>query len=442
MADESMTNQGTAAPSDNNVLLCGFLGVLQPGIAARPADHPDAAAQTSGIPAEGIPAEGIPAEGIPAEDIPAEGIPAEVTRSSSPAGPASTPASPSSRTGDQTCVFVGPAGAGKTCVLATMDAVCYADAGAPTPGLSIMGDGDAKDVKRLLQDRMSWIARAAAPPPTLAETVYSLELTAPSGGGLLGRSHREVAYLRCMDTPGEQYFPLLDDSRGGACDSSISRGQVHQLAEADALVLVIDATQPCLATIEANLPRLLYRMATSISGEAPRQSHRSRILSRLGLLRAHAVPRRTRLSVQRVLLLLTKIDVLAAAMAREIARSGVIVSAVDVAWAIDPLGLAMELVGERTLRRLCRSIGADADFAVGMCSTSGFCGDSGRAFSGWSPGRSPDERERAWTPFGVREALLYIALGRCERTVQRVTETEIYGGEKLAIHDYPFQEAR
>jgi hypothetical protein len=142
-----------------------------------------------------------------------------------------------------------------------------------------------------------------------------------------------------------------------------------------------------------------------------------------------------------VLLLLTKVDVLASATARQRAVAGQPVSAADVARAIDPLGLAIEVVGARTLLRLCRSIRADAEFAVGVCSASGFC-DRGAPFSRWSPGRTADERLRAWAPFGVSEVLQYIALGRCGRTVDRVTEAEILGSQKIAIDGYAFEEVQ
>lgn len=346
----------------------------------------------------------------------------------------------------QTCVIFGPSGAGKTSLLATLDAACYADS-PDHGGLSAVWDRRNDDADRLQREGRQWIAFDIPTSPTSSSTTYPLELTTRRITPLLRRSTMKVHQLRCIDLPGDQLCAPLVPLRNGTTSSTpttplLAPGRRNELTDATSLLLVVDATRPHSATLDASLAGVLDRLASSCPGEQPRQSLAARLLGRLGLRLERIAPRRTRLSVKRVLLLLSKVDVLAAAMAdQHRCSTGEEVSALAIAQSLDPLGLALELLGLRCLMTLHRAIGTDADFAIGACSASGFCPESGEAFLRWSPGRSPDERLRTWTPFGVNDALHFLAFGTCAGGLHRVTDEDLAEDCHLPIEQHAFQGA-
>lgn len=340
---------------------------------------------------------------------------------------------------EQTCIFIGPPGAGKTSLLASLDAACL-DQGEDGDALALVWDrqGDAPDL--LQRAGRQWIGCDEAMPSTAASTAYSVELTSVHRSPLLKRRSMRVTQLRIVEEPGRLLFPSLHEADGRSAPPLSSRQQV-ELASATSLALVIDARRPCAETIEATLPGLLDRLASSRPGERLGRGSSSGVLSRIGLLSGRPAPRRNRLGVKRLLLLLTKVDDIADAEARAQRAAGEDVSAFAVARAIDPVGLAMEVIGARNLRRLRRALGAEAELAVGLASASGFCTRSGAAFSASSPVRSPDERLQAWAPFGVGDALRFLAYGRCGATIQLIAEDEITGVEVHPIARHAFQGA-
>lgn len=339
---------------------------------------------------------------------------------------------------EQTCVLVGPTGAGKTSLLASLDAACF-DEGARGERLAIFWNRQSDAADLLQRAARQWIGFGDSPSSTATSTAYSVELTSSRRPSLLRRSAMKVTQLRFVEEPGQHLFPASSDAKEHEAPTLTLRQQV-ELAGATTLVLVVDASRQCGATVEATLPSLLDRLASSRPGERLGRRPGGGILSRVGLFSGRAAPRRNRLGVKRLLLLLNKVDVIANAEASAQRAAGEAVSALAVARALDPIGLALEVVGARCLRRLRRSVGADADFAIGVVSASGFYRESGEAFSA-SNVRSPDERLQAWAPFGVGDALRFVALGRCGPTIQPITEAELAVDQIHSIKRHTFQGA-
>ncbi len=339
---------------------------------------------------------------------------------------------------EQTCALIGPPGAGKTSLLAALDAACLAE-GADGEAMALVWNRQSDAADLLQRAARHWIDLDEALPPTTTSTTYAVELTSVHRSPLLERRSMRVTQLRLLEEPGHVLFPArLDEERAAPPLTSRQHGE---LSHATTLVLAVDAGRRCAATLEATIPNLLDRLAKAQPGERLDRSCSSGLLARVGLRSRRPAPRRSRLGVKRMLLLLTKIDVLASTAAHAQRATGEQVSALAVARALDPVGLALEVVGARSLRRLRRALGAEADFAVGLVSASGFHAKSGAPFSSWSATRSPDERAQVWAPFGVADALRFLAHGRCGPTVQPITEEELAADEIRLIARHAFQGA-
>lgn len=311
---------------------------------------------------------------------------------------------------EESCVFVGPSGAGKTCTLAAISAACYVDPVDPDCVMSVLNDARLDAHNFLAQSAVGWIGRDAPPPPSELRRSYKVEVSTRVTGRGLRPARLVVTTLRCTDGRGGTLFPGRHDVRRGlvAADDDLD-AMLSEAAAATTLVLVVDSTRPAVELVETHLPRLLDRIARWRSDELP-QGPSVRALRWLGLGQPLAAPRRGHLRARRVLLLLTKIDALALEVARGFGRHGP--SPLTIAERLDPVALALELLGERTLRRIHRALGARADFVVALTSASGFHRPTGQTFIEWSRDQAPASRLKAWAPFGLHEALLYISTGR------------------------------
>jgi hypothetical protein len=321
----------------------------------------------------------------------------------------------------QSWAMVGPTGAGKTCLLAAFDAACFADAKHEEGiegSLAISWHREGGRVDALQHAAHRWIALGEGAPSTHEVSSYSFELAVGRPRRWLVGSAPMVRQLRCYEAPGSLLFP--DDPKGEAPDELVRR-QIAELTTASALILVVDATRPCASAIESSLPGLLDRVASSRPAEVPHLARFARSADR-------SSRRRKRLAARRLLVLLNKVDVLAehyVRLADRNAGAGEILSAVDAASALDPLPLAMEVIGARCIRRLHRALSRDAELAIGVTSASGFSPDGAEPLAQWSRGRTEDERMRAWAPFGVREALRFLSTGRLGPSLHRVTEDDL-----------------
>lgn len=318
----------------------------------------------------------------------------------------------------QTWTLIGPAGAGKTSLVAAFDAACFArDDG--DGELSIAWTRDGGHVDRLQQAGQRWIARDVAPASTAQATAYSFELTVERPRRWFRPSTPVVRQLRCSEEPGQAMFPASEDPA-----EPVAPHRIGELSRATSLVIAVDATRLCAATIEASLPSLLDRISSSRPGERGWRSTSRWLPGALGR-RGPSTIRRTRLVARRVLILLTKIDLLADCLAQRSRDLGAPLSVAEAARALDPIALAFQVLGPRCVRRLYHALGRDADLAIGTSSACGFSPDGARTFHRWADGRSTQERVQAWEPFGVREALRFLATGHLGATLHRVDASEL-----------------
>jgi hypothetical protein len=216
--------------------------------------------------------------------------------------------------------------------------------------------------------------------------------------------------MTLVDGPGGTLFP----NQPTALTPQFEELMVERVREADSLVICIDSAKPQLAVFRKQFSALLER----VGGK-----------SRLGI------------PAKRVLVLLTKVDAAVAAavqgahrahqqlqqdewptLALRVLRNNSI-TPYRLASLLSPFDFARATLDQATLSMIRRSLDSRAQMAIGVCSSTGFYSD-GSVF--WDDLRSeiypriaqgPDERLRNWTPFGIEEAIVFLASGRAFSTV-------------------------
>ncbi len=281
------------------------------------------------------------------------------------------------------CLLLGPSGAGKTALLSSFGQAC-AVAGSTELALS-----PHEDLGALAGEAESFRHGAGNWQPTGETTTYGFQL----------RAGAEEFFLKVQDGPGGLLFPFSP-----ARWDALPETEKHAYAAA-CLVLCVDATDPRPDLWRTSLPPLLARFAIPSDSLLPRLTAppptRSADFPRL------LAPGR-QLPYQRVLVVLTQVDRLVQEALRHykagyrLARGRVPPppSATELALQIDPFRLLDQHVG--SILGQLHAAAPMADLAVTLSSAWGLTGPDG-----------------GWSPFGVREALLFLATGECREPVVR-----------------------
>jgi len=281
------------------------------------------------------------------------------------------------------CLLLGPSGAGKTALLSSLGQACAVDGSAE---LALLPH---EDLAALVGDAEAYRFGDKEWQPTLETTTYALQMRAGS----------EKLFLKMQDGPGGLLFPFSPARWDALPDME------RQAYEAACLVLCVDVTNPQPNLWRSSLPPLLARLATSSSSLLPR-------LSAPPPARGADFPRLLtpgrQLPYERILVALTRTDLFlheALQVFHEGYRSTQRMvppppSAIELAFQIDIVRLLEDRVGK--ILGLLHAAAPLADLAVGLTSAWGLSGLKGD-----------------WVPFGVREALLFLATGECREPVVR-----------------------
>jgi len=106
---------------------------------------------------------------------------------------------------------------------------------------------------------------------------------------------------------------------------------------------------------------------------------------------------------------------------------------------MEPVALAVQLLTPHLLGTLLDSLKPNAQLAVGICSSYGFIPQTGGTFAdvtGKPNVVSEGQGEavlRRWTPFGIREAIYFIATGKSRGSVKRITEDDLKPKKLIAL---------
>lgn len=346
------------------------------------------------------------------------------------------------------CVLIGPPGSGKTSFIHAVAQACYLSSGDALRLEFIPSTGIAK----VLPLAHSIITGRAKSEASRSISEHTFDLRAYPRGRKRREAPLRTTRFSLTDGPGSAFFYSGRDA--SHVQGSIGRAQMETAMQgASSLVVFVDATKPNIALLQQSFPSVIERLRTNVPVQAPKPPTWRQWLSRLPPLRSKKwaeLPRLTRsvqgrLYLQRVLLLLTRIDILAADAVEVLKRradgSGAPLEHVgadawtprEMAEAIDPVAQARSLLGPVLLNLVRDAIPPQATLAVGVCSASGFspsphCGPflgrDGKLLQQFKS-KSDDELVRCWRPFGVREALAFITQGRAGGTVREVTPQDL-----------------
>ena len=341
------------------------------------------------------------------------------------------------------CIFMGPSQVGKTTLLASIDQAAHTSLAAGDPRVAIVGRHPSPrsntsrplspdDSRSSLTDAVQEAVRSILEPSKVIDhtgsaRTYEFSMTVTSGRRTVG------ADVVAHDGPGGALFPSrhdLPNPQMAQWEEQLIDGATH----ADGIGLCLDATDADqLASCHLYLPGILARISSRPEPPPVRAAtHWERLRDRIGLDSRPAADRRRRLHARRFLLLFTKADLLVGG--RRVEQLG------GEDWVqyeqrpdrlaehIDGVRQAAELLGESVLFRILAALPHEGQLGVAFTSAWGFDPDSGQPFMN-PKGHDPllmtamhrQQRLARWTPFGVREAMVFLLTGEVLAPVSLVT---------------------
>ena len=289
-------------------------------------------------------------------------------------------------------ILLGPPSAGKTSFLAALQAACER----------------VVDGRELLM--VPGCEKALPGIPTLESRTYGFQLHSRTLPGRGKAAEGEGSYsIRFRDTPGSLLSDLASNS---ASTSGAAADFLADSRSASWLVLVVDSVNPqlelwreCLAPLVGRLAQERTDAAVQVAGSA------HKILSPGEPV--FVEPER-RLAVQRVLVVINKIDLFGTAAMADLRQSPDLfidprlrafaeLTPEELVLRLDPIQTAQELLGGG-LGLLRSALAPNAKLAVALVSCVGFQ-------------RIAKQEGRRLQVFGVREALDYLAVGHIARPI-------------------------
>jgi hypothetical protein len=332
------------------------------------------------------------------------------------------------------CVMIGPSKSGKTTLLIAIGRACSLSYGDGLKLEFVAGENTANKMKETIN---KITGRKGGPEATLdvGEFPFWIHVTEKP------KNFWEVPldtdlYMVMGDAGGEFSFPEaeLEGSALGHRASLVGMAQ-----DAAALVFCVDVTKPRADVLERELPVLLSRITKRMPVRVP-VSWQQRLRDKLHRRQRSPVQMRERrcLNVSRFLILLTQVDKLCHKLDKP-------------AWfasTIDPVEQVRELLGLSLLNSIQSALQPGAIFAAGVCSAWGFHPVTGHPFADANGkpinlvAETGVEILRRWTPFGIRDAIYFIATGKCRGTVKRVTPRDLELSEGLEALEFSYTKAK
>lgn len=336
---------------------------------------------------------------------------------------------------------MGPARSGKTFLLLAIGRACFLPGKetydlrfTPEPPAtdSAFSDGDPVE-KQSVSELMRRSVRIITGEDknrkgTLQATDYSFGISA--SGEFPGRFGRtsyvsNTLSLTVSDGPGGALF--TDEADENASGTEIERWQAHLVSrarKATSLILCVDANAPRLTLLEKQLPGLVDGMGVEFEVWQKAPFEQSILERAINLVKRNKPPehpvKMRCLNVDHFLLLLTKVDSLCAGDDRP-----------DLLAAkIKPVQTAIRMLGLPFLNMIHQSLKPEARFAIGVASALGFYPGSGLPLADdeglvQRGEQTEDDILSIWRPFGVRDALFFIATGHATGTVKLVSPQDL-----------------
>jgi len=319
---------------------------------------------------------------------------------------------------DRSCVMIGPSASGKTTLLTAIKRACDLPS---HDGLNlefIPGKATAVLIKSAI-DRI--IDRKEGHQATRGTHQYPFEIHVNGKAPNFWSAPLETDLHVVMNDGGGEYILPQDD------DDDVVRRQfraemIDAALKANSIILCIDVTKPGNTLLEKELAISFAEMARPVVFRT--RSHWSAWVSKRLRRRPAPQPRsRTKrcLNVERFLLLLTQVDKLCYQLTPSFDRT------IRFAEMIDPVEQARDLLGVPVMKTIQTMLKPGARFAVGVISAMGFHPVTGDPFADVDgrplnlASESGEDILRRWTPYGIRDAIYFLATGECRGAVKEVT---------------------
>lgn len=325
------------------------------------------------------------------------------------------------------CAIIGPSGSGKTTFLAALERACEMP---DENGISVEFYPEPAIAYLIRRTISNVLGKRAEYNATFGILDYGFRICVTESSSGLFSLPTEI-YLKgnLSDSGGGIIFPLKKMEEVMAKREDIRKQNEEQnsdvidrLRKASTVILCVDATQP-------NINLLYERMTILLSQTRDEESTYSRPLTLKEKMnywiRRRPIPeyierKKPALRAERFLLLLTHID--------QICESAP--NPERMARLINPVVQAREILGEVLLQKIRKSLRPSAQFAVGVCSPWGFSDEEkgGKPFADREGQVLAPSNQRGeelllkWKPFGIRDAIYFIATGKCRGSVKEVTE--------------------
>ena len=369
------------------------------------------------------------------------------------------------------CLILGPSQAGKTMLLLAIARACYRPL-RDQPDMTFQGESSANvlmkkavDILMKRPDPGRGGKSAMLATEAKEERTFAVRVWVKRPWWLRWRPPK--LYDRrfvVTDGPGGYLFP--EEAREGTNHDPhdmVAFEQEYQRwipelvkagREADALILCVDASRPRSDLWEAHLGDLLHRMAGRTSNEPPFGKWTLKLGAWLdrwtpALLKERLGwkwnPPKTAsrfLGAKRVLLLLTKVDLLAYEVLEgfrrptedlELLPTAELVKGLrprKMADMIDPIEQVRNTLGVSVLNTIRSRLAPGTEFGIGLTSAGGFDSASGEGFldSGGQPLSARTDGEdilRHWHPFGIYDALYFILTGKAQGMVRTISRRDM-----------------
>jgi hypothetical protein len=361
-------------------------------------------------------------ERVRSKDEPPTSPPAEVVMAAEPKVAHST----------QACVMLGPVKSGKTTLLTAIKRACDQPS---DDGLNLEFIPGAETARKIKIAVNNIVERRQGHAATTDVGTFPFEVhVSARPRHFWSPPLEEDLYVVMSDGAGGFLLPSHEIPDG---TSGFRSRLIETARTAKSLILCVDISNPASTTLEKELAISFAEMSTL----TPTWSTVHWTAKLWAWLRRRPVPQprkrmKSCLNVDRFLLLLTQVDKLCHQLPQGVDRT------VRFAEMIDPVEQARELLGVPVLKTIQNSLKPGAQFAVGVISAMGFHPRTGDPFADVDgtplnlDSESGEDILRRWTPFGIRDAIYFLATGKCRGRVKELHPVHLRVGPEPLEFSY------
>jgi hypothetical protein len=323
---------------------------------------------------------------------------------------------------EQSCVMLGPVKSGKTTLLTAIKRACDQPA---NDGLNLEFIPGAETAKRIKIAVNNIVEKQQGHEATKDVKAFPFEVHVTARPPHFWSPPLEEDLYVVMSDGGGGFLLPIDDK----IDQEFRPKLIESARTAKSLILCVDISNPGSTTLEKELAISFAEMSKpTVTWSTVHWRAKFWAWIRRQPMPLPRKRMKSCLNVERFLLLLTQVDKLCHQLPQGIDRT------VRFAEMIDPVEQARELLGVPVLKTIQNSLKPGAQFAVGVISAMGFHPRTGDPFADVDgtplnlDSESGEDILRRWTPFGIRDAIYFLATGICRGRVKELHPSDLRAG--------------